>query len=112
MVSQRFVRREKEISDTRMEVAQVEALRYKQRMEYLEGELKELQESLSAEREKLQVITCIVHMFQYRSALRIGKRVKKMTSPLIYFKSATQNISSTGYCKDLGTAGRHDQANG
>ncbi|KAA0719100.1 Nucleoprotein TPR NPC-associated intranuclear protein [Triplophysa tibetana] len=51
----RFVRREKEIAETRMEVAQVEALRYKQRMEYLEGELKELQESLSAEREKLQV---------------------------------------------------------
>ncbi|KAI7809880.1 nucleoprotein TPR isoform X2 [Triplophysa rosa] len=51
----RFVRREKEIAETRMEVAQVEALRYKQRMEYLEGELKELQESLSAERERLQV---------------------------------------------------------
>lgn len=46
----------------------MEALRYKQRMEYLQGELKELQESLSAEREKLQVSTRIlVHnraMFQ------------------------------------------------
>ncbi|XP_051554060.1 nucleoprotein TPR-like isoform X2 [Myxocyprinus asiaticus] len=51
----RFVRREKEIAETRLEVAQVETLRYKQRMEYLEGEMKELQDSLTAEREKLQV---------------------------------------------------------
>ncbi|XP_067218457.1 nucleoprotein TPR isoform X1 [Chanodichthys erythropterus] len=53
----RFVRREKEIAETRLEVAEVETLRYKQRMEYLEGELKELQDSLNAEREKLQVTT-------------------------------------------------------
>ncbi|KAK7162888.1 hypothetical protein R3I93_007053 [Phoxinus phoxinus] len=53
----RFVRREKEITETRLEVAEVETLRYKQRMEYLEGELKELQDSLNAEREKLQVTT-------------------------------------------------------
>ncbi|KAL0200474.1 hypothetical protein M9458_003661, partial [Cirrhinus mrigala] len=50
----RFVRREKEIAETRLEVAEVETLRYKQRMEYLEGEMKELQDSLNAEREKLQ----------------------------------------------------------
>ncbi|XP_052403719.1 nucleoprotein TPR [Carassius gibelio] len=53
----RFVRREKEIVETRLEVAEVETLRYKQRMEYLEGELKDLQDSLNAEREKLQVTT-------------------------------------------------------
>ncbi|XP_043117020.1 LOW QUALITY PROTEIN: nucleoprotein TPR [Puntigrus tetrazona] len=53
----RFVRREKEIAETRLEVAEVETLRYKQRMDYLEGELKELQDSLNAEREKLQVAT-------------------------------------------------------
>ncbi len=52
----RFVRREKEIVETRLEVAEVETLRYKQRMVYLEGELKELQDSLNAEREKLQVL--------------------------------------------------------
>ncbi|KTG41002.1 hypothetical protein cypCar_00019301 [Cyprinus carpio] len=51
----RFVRREKEIAETRREVAEVETLRYKQRMEYLEGELKELQDSLNVEREKLQL---------------------------------------------------------
>uniref|UniRef100_A0A8C2HDE9 Nucleoprotein TPR n=1 Tax=Cyprinus carpio TaxID=7962 RepID=A0A8C2HDE9_CYPCA len=54
---QAFVRREKEIAETRREVAEVETLRYKQRMEYLEGELKELQDSLNVEREKLQVAT-------------------------------------------------------
>ncbi len=55
----RFVRREKEIVETRLEVAEVETLRYKQRMVYLEGELKELQDSLNAEREKLQVLKSV-----------------------------------------------------
>ncbi|XP_059710541.1 nucleoprotein TPR isoform X5 [Haemorhous mexicanus] len=51
----RFIRREKEISETRFEVAQVESLRYRQRVEHLERELQELQDSLNAEREKVQV---------------------------------------------------------
>ncbi|MBN3321592.1 TPR protein, partial [Atractosteus spatula] len=51
----RFVRREKEIAETRFEVAQVETLRYRQRVEHLERELKELQDSLNAEREKVQL---------------------------------------------------------
>ncbi|KAM9619593.1 nucleoprotein TPR isoform 1-T1 [Morphnus guianensis] len=51
----RFIRREKEIAETRFEVAQVESLRYRQRVEYLERELQELQDSLNAEREKVQV---------------------------------------------------------
>lgn len=59
----RFVRREKEIVETRLEVAEVETLRYKQRMEYLEGELKELQDSLNAEREKLQVLKSVFVQF-------------------------------------------------
>ncbi|XP_063021514.1 nucleoprotein TPR isoform X4 [Melospiza melodia melodia] len=51
----RFIRREKEIAETRFEVAQVESLRYRQRVEHLERELQELQDSLNAEREKVQV---------------------------------------------------------
>ncbi|KAJ8376133.1 hypothetical protein SKAU_G00067130 [Synaphobranchus kaupii] len=51
----RFVRREKEIAETRFEVAQVESLRHRQRVEHLERELKELQDSLNTEREKVQV---------------------------------------------------------
>ncbi|XP_048338451.1 nucleoprotein TPR isoform X1 [Sphaerodactylus townsendi] len=51
----RFIRREKEIAETRFEVAQVESLRYRQRVEHLERELQEFQESLNAEREKVQV---------------------------------------------------------
>ncbi|XP_069009311.1 translocated promoter region b, nuclear basket protein isoform X2 [Embiotoca jacksoni] len=51
----RFVRREKEISESRFEVAQGESLRYRLRMEHLERELKELQDSLSAARERMQV---------------------------------------------------------
>lgn len=53
----RFIRREKEIAETRFEVAQVESLRYRQRVELLERELQELQDSLNAEREKVQVCT-------------------------------------------------------
>ncbi|XP_058269448.1 nucleoprotein TPR isoform X3 [Hemibagrus wyckioides] len=53
----RFVRREKEIAEARFEVAQVETQRYQQRMEHLEKELKEVQDSLTAERDKLQMTT-------------------------------------------------------
>ncbi|XP_070764710.1 translocated promoter region b, nuclear basket protein [Enoplosus armatus] len=51
----RFVRREKEISESRFEVAQGESLRYRLRVEHLERELKELQDSLSAAKERMQV---------------------------------------------------------
>ncbi|XP_038820047.1 nucleoprotein TPR isoform X2 [Salvelinus namaycush] len=51
----RFVRREKEIAETQFEVAEVETQRYKQQVEHQDRELKELQESLNAEREKLQL---------------------------------------------------------
>lgn len=57
MYSCRFIRREKEIAETKFEVAQVESLRYRQRVELLERELQELQDSLNAEREKVQVCT-------------------------------------------------------
>ncbi|XP_066517838.1 nucleoprotein TPR [Hoplias malabaricus] len=50
----RFVRREKEIAEAQFEVAQVETQRYMQRMEHLEKELKEAQDSLTAARDKLQ----------------------------------------------------------
>ncbi|XP_076007357.1 translocated promoter region b, nuclear basket protein [Genypterus blacodes] len=51
----RFVRREKEIAESRFEVAQGESLRHRLRVEHLEQELKESQESLSATRERMQV---------------------------------------------------------
>ncbi|XP_069497476.1 nucleoprotein TPR isoform X2 [Ambystoma mexicanum] len=51
----RFVRREKEIAESRFEVAQVESLRHRQRVEHMERELHEMQDSLNAEREKVQV---------------------------------------------------------
>ncbi|XP_061739540.1 translocated promoter region b, nuclear basket protein [Nerophis ophidion] len=51
----RFVRREKEIAESRYEFAQGESLRYRVRVAHLEQEVKELQDSLSAAREKMQV---------------------------------------------------------
>lgn len=51
----RFVRREKEIAMARCEASEEEALRHKQRVEYQDREMKELQEALNAEREKMQV---------------------------------------------------------
>ncbi|XP_037553921.1 translocated promoter region b, nuclear basket protein [Nematolebias whitei] len=51
----RFVRREKEIAESRFEVAQGEGLRHRLRVEHLEQELKEVQDSLAAARERMQV---------------------------------------------------------
>ncbi|XP_051581046.1 nucleoprotein TPR-like isoform X2 [Myxocyprinus asiaticus] len=51
----RFVRREKEIAESRFEVVQGESLRHRLRVEHLERELKDLQESQSAERGRMQV---------------------------------------------------------
>ncbi|XP_035032393.2 translocated promoter region b, nuclear basket protein isoform X4 [Hippoglossus stenolepis] len=51
----RFVRREKEIAESRYEVAQGETLRHRLRVAHLERELKEMQDSLSAARERMQV---------------------------------------------------------
>uniref|UniRef100_A0A3B4UI63 Translocated promoter region, nuclear basket protein n=1 Tax=Seriola dumerili TaxID=41447 RepID=A0A3B4UI63_SERDU len=53
----RFVQREKQIAVARCEVSEGEALRYKQRVEHQDRELKEQQEALNAEREKMQVGT-------------------------------------------------------
>lgn len=55
----RFVRREKEIAESRFEVAQGESLRYRLRMEHLERELKEVQDSLSATKERMQVCSIL-----------------------------------------------------
>uniref|UniRef100_A0A8C5I1V1 Nucleoprotein TPR n=1 Tax=Gouania willdenowi TaxID=441366 RepID=A0A8C5I1V1_GOUWI len=51
----RFLRREKEVAESRFELAHGETLRYRLRVEHLERELKELQDSLSAARESMQV---------------------------------------------------------
>ncbi|KAJ0065485.1 hypothetical protein NL108_012443 [Boleophthalmus pectinirostris] len=51
----RFVRREKEVAESRFEVAQGESLRYRLRVEHLDRELKEVQDGLSAARERMQV---------------------------------------------------------
>ncbi|KAL7386103.1 hypothetical protein ABVT39_004054 [Epinephelus coioides] len=53
----RFVRREKEIAVAQCEAFDGEALRYKQRVEHQDRELKELQEALNSEREKMQATT-------------------------------------------------------
>ncbi|XP_027875639.1 nucleoprotein TPR-like [Xiphophorus couchianus] len=51
----RFVRREKEIAVAQSEASEGEALRYKQQVEHKDRELKELQEALNAERERMQL---------------------------------------------------------
>lgn len=58
----RFVRREKEIAESRFEVAQGESLRYRLRVEHLERELKEVQDSLSATKERMQVCDCFMFL--------------------------------------------------
>ena len=51
----RFVRSEKEIAVARCDASDREALRYKQRVEHQDRQLKELEEALNSEREKMQV---------------------------------------------------------
>nr|XP_020480735.1 nucleoprotein TPR-like [Monopterus albus] len=53
----RFVRREKQIAVAQCEVLEGETLRYRQRVEHQDRELKELLEVLTAEREKMQAAT-------------------------------------------------------
>ena len=49
------MRREKEIAESRFEVAQGESLRHRLRVAHLERELKEAQDTLNSEREKMKV---------------------------------------------------------
>lgn len=71
-VHHRFVRREREIAETKFEVAQVEALRYRQRVENLERELKEVQDSLNSEREKVQVNVLVLTTKSLQKAFKGG----------------------------------------
>ncbi|XP_049322798.1 nucleoprotein TPR isoform X1 [Astyanax mexicanus] len=73
----KYVRREKEIAEAQFEVAQVETQRYKQRMEHLEKEIKELQDSLTAEREKLQLTA--KNMAQQEDKLKRLENVNTLT---------------------------------
>lgn len=81
----RFVQREKQIAVARCEVFEGEALRYKQRVEHQDRELKEQQETLNAEREKMQVTAkCLAQQEEQLkkmdsiSALQESNRTLKM----------------------------------
>lgn len=54
---QRFVRREKEISETKCDLSQSESMRYQQRCEYLEGQIEELQKNITEQRTQSEVDT-------------------------------------------------------
>ena len=53
----RFVRREKEISETKCELSQSESIRFQQRCEYLEGQIEELQKNIAEQRTQSEVDT-------------------------------------------------------
>lgn len=57
----RFVRREKQIAESRFEIAQEETLRYRLRAENLERELSEVQDSMKASRARMEVRVDIIH---------------------------------------------------
>lgn len=79
----RFVRREKEIAESRFEVAQGESLRYRLRVEHLERELKEVQENLSATKERMQVCACCFGVFFFCDQTEGSRFELKMQSNLI-----------------------------
>ena len=56
----RFLRKEKEIAEARLEVTQAESLRVKQRTEHLERQVEELNRALTEERQNAQVHEVIV----------------------------------------------------
>jgi nucleoprotein TPR len=51
----RFLRREKQISETKCEVSEAESVRYRQRYEHLEKQLEETRQALTEERERCQM---------------------------------------------------------
>ncbi|XP_020609857.1 nucleoprotein TPR-like isoform X1 [Orbicella faveolata] len=53
----RFVRREKEISETKCESAQSESMRYQQRCEYLQGQIEDLQKNITEEQTQSNINT-------------------------------------------------------
>ncbi|CAH3109789.1 unnamed protein product [Pocillopora meandrina] len=53
----RFVRREKEISETKCELSQSESIRYQQRCEYLEAQVADLQKNMTEERTQSEINT-------------------------------------------------------
>lgn len=60
--SYRSVRRQKDIALTQWEAAKGEALRYRERMEQQNREIKELKEVLNTERMKMQVGYFVFHI--------------------------------------------------
>ncbi|XP_067330220.1 nucleoprotein TPR isoform X2 [Channa argus] len=68
----RFVRQEKQIAVAQCEAYEGEALRYKQRVEHQDRELKELQEALNDEREKMQATA--------KTLVQQEERLKKIES--------------------------------
>ncbi|XP_041484562.1 nucleoprotein TPR-like isoform X2 [Lytechinus variegatus] len=52
----KFLRREKELAESRFELAQTETLRLKHKSEHLQNQLEQAQKSLSGERERAQVL--------------------------------------------------------
>ena len=48
----RFIRKEKEIAETKSEMVQSESVRYQQRLEFVEKQLKEAEASLDKERQR------------------------------------------------------------
>ena len=61
----RFLRREKEIAESRFEVSQAESIRLTQKCEQVEKQLEEAQENLSGERARAQVrgIYLFIYLF-------------------------------------------------
>lgn len=59
----RFVRREKQIAESRFEIAQEETLRYRLRAENVERELSEVQDSMKASRARMEVCVTVLILF-------------------------------------------------
>lgn len=81
-----FVRREKQIAESRYEIAQEETLRYRLRAESLERELNEVQDSMKASRARMEVCVTVLILSRViftASPFIIGKTSGKCS---VYFR--------------------------
>ncbi|XP_064795477.1 nucleoprotein TPR-like isoform X2 [Oncorhynchus masou masou] len=88
----RFVRREKEVAETQFEVA---TLRYKQRVEHQDRALKELQESLNAERGTTTALLFCVRTPTLLSPVSLSGRARRRTRSCTLRGRPTSNASSS-----------------
>ena len=89
----RFVRREKEISETKCELSQSESIRYQQRCEYLEGQIEDLQKNVTEQRTQSDVDTKTAA--QHAEVMEKVQKLNELTEANKVLTSEKENMERT-----------------